>query len=75
MKRIYETFTDEEHAELVKAKGELNWHDFIMLLPKMEDVHILIANHPELEAHDASEDFATEYYRWLRELKELILDE
>jgi len=30
MKNVYVTFTDEEHAELVKAKGKTNWHDFIL---------------------------------------------
>ena len=30
MKSINETFTDEEHAMLVKAKGDLSWHDFII---------------------------------------------
>jgi len=30
MKRLYITFTDEEHAELVKAKGKTNWHDFVL---------------------------------------------
>jgi len=30
MKTINETFTDEEHKELLKKKGELSWHDFII---------------------------------------------
>jgi len=34
MKRINEIFTKEEHRLLIKAKGELNWHDFIMKLVK-----------------------------------------
>lgn len=32
MKTINETFADEEHKALVKAKGDLTWHDFIMKL-------------------------------------------
>jgi len=32
MKRINETFTDEEFEALIKAKKEKNWHDFIMSL-------------------------------------------
>lgn len=34
MKSIYETFTDEEHENLVKIKGKITWHDFIL---KLED--------------------------------------
>jgi len=37
MKSINETFSDEEHELLTKAKeksGEKNWHDFIMKLVK-----------------------------------------
>jgi len=34
MKRVSETFTDEEFARLKKAKGEKSWHDFIMELAK-----------------------------------------
>ena len=30
MKTINVTFTDEEHEKLVKTKGILNWHDFIL---------------------------------------------
>ena len=30
MKNINVTFTEEEHALLVKVKGKLNWHDFIL---------------------------------------------
>ena len=30
MKSISVTFTDEEHTALLKAKGELSWHDFIL---------------------------------------------
>jgi len=32
MRSISVTFTDEEHERLVKAKGSLSWHDFIMKL-------------------------------------------
>jgi hypothetical protein len=34
MKRINETFTDEEFKLLQEAKKETNWHDFIMRLTK-----------------------------------------
>jgi len=34
MKVINETFTDEEHANLVKAKGSMTWHDFILTIIK-----------------------------------------
>ena len=34
MKSISETFTDEEHKLLLKAKGKLSWHDFILKLVK-----------------------------------------
>jgi len=32
MKTINVTFEDREHEELVKKKGKLSWHDFIMKL-------------------------------------------
>ncbi len=32
MKTINETFTDEEHKELLEKKGDSSWHDFIMKL-------------------------------------------
>jgi hypothetical protein len=32
MKRIYITFTDEEHQQLMNAKKKQSWHDFIMTL-------------------------------------------
>jgi predicted CopG family antitoxin len=32
MKTINETFTDEEHNLLKKLKGNISWHDFIMLM-------------------------------------------
>lgn len=31
-KTINETFTEDEYNELIAAKGDLNWHDFILLL-------------------------------------------
>lgn len=38
MKRLNEVFTDEEFDRLKKEKErlKLNWHDFIMLLLKLE---------------------------------------
>lgn len=30
MKTINETFTDEEFKQLIKLKGDLSWHDFIL---------------------------------------------
>lgn len=36
MKRINETFTEEEFEALLKAKKEKNWHDFIMSLADWE---------------------------------------
>jgi len=32
MKTLNVPFDDEEYDALVKAKGSLSWHDFIMLL-------------------------------------------
>ena len=32
MKNINVTFTDQEHEILVRKKGNLSWHDFIMKL-------------------------------------------
>jgi hypothetical protein len=32
MKVVHQTFEDQEHEQLVKAKGDKNWHDFIMEL-------------------------------------------
>ena len=32
MKTINVTFTKEEHEQLIKAKGDLSWHDYIMKL-------------------------------------------
>ena len=34
MKTINETFTDNEFENLLKIKGSLNWHDFILTLIK-----------------------------------------
>lgn len=38
MKTINVTFSDENHELLVKAKGELSWHDFILKLLEAEDL-------------------------------------
>lgn len=35
VKHLRETFTDEEFRELKEAKGDLNWHDFILTLRKV----------------------------------------
>jgi len=35
MKSIYETFTDSEFKKLIRAKGNTNWHDFIMELAQV----------------------------------------
>lgn len=32
MKTINEKFEDAEHKRLVKKKGKMSWHDFIMQL-------------------------------------------
>lgn len=32
IRTVNETFTDKEFKALVRAKGELSWHDFIMQL-------------------------------------------
>ena len=32
MKTINVTFTDEEHRKLVRTKGDVSWHDFILNL-------------------------------------------
>jgi hypothetical protein len=39
MKRINETFTEEEFEELSNAKKQtgLNWHDFIMTLAETKE--------------------------------------
>jgi len=34
MKVVHQTFEDEEHDQLVKAKGERSWREFIMTLVK-----------------------------------------
>lgn len=34
MKTINETFEDEEYKKLIKAKGDLNWREFILQLTK-----------------------------------------
>jgi predicted CopG family antitoxin len=37
MKNINAVFEDREYNKLVKLKGDLSWHDFIMtLIPKEE---------------------------------------
>jgi hypothetical protein len=33
-KTVHETFTEEEHAQLIAAKGDMTWHEFIMTLVK-----------------------------------------
>jgi len=41
MKQINVWFDDGEHADLVKAKGDSNWHDFILQLKtKGETSHL-----------------------------------
>jgi len=37
MKSISVTFEDKEFKDLLKAKGELSWHDFIMQLVEKSD--------------------------------------
>jgi len=32
MKTINETFDDKEYKALIKKKGDLSWHDFILTL-------------------------------------------
>jgi len=34
MKTINITFEDEEHEELLKRKGKMSWHDFILEMTK-----------------------------------------
>jgi len=34
MKRILEQFEDQEFKKLLKTKGDMTWHDFIMQLAK-----------------------------------------
>lgn len=34
MKRILIILEDKEHEQLIKAKGEKNWHDFLLTLIK-----------------------------------------
>ena len=34
MKTINVTFEDEEFEQIEKAKGEMNWHDFVMQIKK-----------------------------------------
>lgn len=29
-----EVFTDEEHSEITKNKGKMNWHDFLLMLAR-----------------------------------------
>ena len=36
IKQINVVFTAEEHERLLKAKGEMSWHDFIMSLVESE---------------------------------------
>jgi len=31
MKTLNETFTDKEYKELKNRKGDLSWHDFILI--------------------------------------------
>lgn len=37
MKTINETFDDQEYNDLIKHKGKMSWHDFIMLLTEYEE--------------------------------------
>jgi len=37
MKSISVTFTDEEGEQLIKLKGVMSWHDFILTLVEGED--------------------------------------
>ena len=41
MKTINVTLTDEEHETLVKAKGDQNWHDFIMKTMRYDALEVL----------------------------------
>jgi hypothetical protein len=58
MKNINEKFTDLEHAALVRAKGDKNWHDFIMDLLKLEVVRDLIDGAEVFEAVDGGSCYA-----------------
>lgn len=37
---INETFTDGEFKQLKEKKGNLSWHDFIMLLAQYEEEEV-----------------------------------
>lgn len=37
MKTINVTFDDKEYKELLKDKGELSWHDFILIKKVIEN--------------------------------------
>lgn len=40
MKTINVTFEDWEHDKLVKRKGKLSWHDFIMKLAEEDATNL-----------------------------------
>jgi len=41
MKKIHETFMDEEFERLKKIKGNMTWHDFILTLVENSDPKVL----------------------------------
>jgi len=43
MKSLYETFTDQEFASLLRSKkqSEKNWHDFIMTLANLPKISLV----------------------------------
>lgn len=69
MRHLREVFTDREHAELVRAKGELTWHDFIMTLVGREDLVAIVGVAPKDDEFNTFVDFYEAYRSWLNDLR------
>ena len=49
MKRVNEVFTDDEHLEMKKNKGEMSWHEFLLKLVRFYDKSNEIVKEKEVE--------------------------
>ena len=62
MKTINVTLTDEEHETLVRVKGDLNWHDFIMKTTRYDALEVLYhAAMSQLQAGGNDEGLIEQY--------------
>lgn len=72
MKNINVPLTDEEYLRLIETKGDKTWHDYLMILPTLEEVKIHAINFPKPGENEVSPSYAEELDRWFARQKELL---